>query len=107
CDHHDTPVDCRSQMRESMSMNSEVIGTPNVENARKKKQWSDLSQRQQSAIVVGAIVELVMTTIALADLARRPATGVRGPKPFWLAAFVVQPFGPILYFIFGRQSTTR
>ena len=71
---------------------------------RKKKRWSDLSRRQQDAIVLGAAAELVMTAIALADLAHRPTRQVLGPKPLWLVAFVVQPIGPILYLLVGRRS---
>jgi hypothetical protein len=70
---------------------------------RRKTRWSDLSSRQQTVIVVGAIAEVVITTIALRDLARRPASQVRGPKLLWLPAFFVQPFGPILYFVAGRR----
>jgi hypothetical protein len=69
-----------------------------------KKQWSDLSPNQRAAIVVGAIVELVLTTIALRDLARRRPDAVRGWKPLWALTFVVQPFGPILYLLFGRRK---
>jgi len=74
---------------------------------RQKKRWSDLSPRQQNAIVLGAAAELVMTAITLVDLARRPARQVRGSKPLWLAAFVVQPFGPILYLLLGRRRTVK
>ena len=74
---------------------------------RRKRRWSDLSPRQQQAVVLGAIAELVMTTIALADLARRPANQMRGSKPLWLVSFVVQPFGPILYLLVGRRRTNR
>ena len=74
---------------------------------RKKKRWSDFSRRQQQAIVLGAIAELAMTTIAVADLTRRPATQLRGAKPLWLVTFVVQPIGPILYLLVGRRPTTR
>ena len=72
---------------------------------RKKQRWSDFSPRQQTAIVVGAIAELIMTTIAIEDLARRPANQMRGPKLLWLLTFVVQPVGPILYFLVGRRNT--
>jgi hypothetical protein len=74
--------------------------------AREKKKWSDLSPRARAAIVAGAIAELIMTTIALRDLRRRPASSVRGPKVLWLPAFFVQPVGPILYFLVGRRSTS-
>jgi hypothetical protein len=39
----------------------------------------------------------------LRDLAKRPSAGVRGPKALWVAACVVQPFGPLAYFAFGRR----
>ena len=74
---------------------------------RTRVQWSDLSPRQKTAIVLGGIAELVMTTLALTDLARRPARQVRGSKPLWLVSFVVQPIGPIFYFLVGRRPTTR
>ena len=76
-------------------------------SAQKKKRWSDLSPRQQAVVVVGALADLVLTTIAVADLARRPPRQVRGAKPLWLVTFVVQPFGPILYLLAGRRRTNR
>jgi hypothetical protein len=78
-----------------------------VDIERRKKQWSDLSPAQQRAVIVGGIAELIMTTIALCDLVRRPAKSVRGPKPLWVLAFFVQPMGPILYFLAGRRRTHR
>ena len=78
-----------------------------ADGMRRKKRWSDFSPRQRKAIVLGAIAELVITTIAVADLARRPATQLRGSKPVLLATFVVQPFGPILYLLAGRRRPTR
>jgi phospholipase D-like protein len=74
-----------------------------ADESRRKKQWSDFSPQQQRAIILGAIAELVMTTIALRDLARRPADQIRGRKVVWLLTFVVQPFGPVLYFLVGRR----
>jgi hypothetical protein len=71
---------------------------------KKKKKWSDLSPAQQRAIILGGLAELILTTLALRDLARRPRRQVRGGKLVWLAALVVQPFGPILYFLIGRRA---
>jgi hypothetical protein len=45
----------------------------------------------------------VTTTVAMVDLARRPRSRVRGPKLAWVAAAVVQPFGPVAYLLFGRR----
>ena len=69
-----------------------------------KKKWRDLTPPQRGGIVVGGLVELVMTSAALRDLVRRPATDVRGPKPLWLLTFLVQPVGPIAYFLVGRRA---
>jgi Phospholipase_D-nuclease N-terminal len=69
------------------------------------KRWSDFSGGQRAAILVGSAIEVVLTTVALADLARRPPTQVRGPKPLWVLGCVVQPVGPIAYLVFGRRSS--
>ncbi|GAA2139897.1 hypothetical protein GCM10009844_09090 [Nocardioides koreensis] len=68
-----------------------------------KKRWSDLSTTQQRAIFAAGAAELVMTTVVLRDLARRPSADVRGPKVVWVLACVVQPVGPIAYFVAGRR----
>ncbi len=68
------------------------------------KKWSDLTGTQKLVIVVVSGVELVLTTAALVDLARRPREQVRGPKPLWAGACFVQPIGPISYLVFGRVT---
>ena len=68
-----------------------------------KKRWADLSDAQKTAIAIGGIVELVLTSIALRDLARRPARDVRGPKLLWFLGCFVQPLGPVLYLKAGRR----
>jgi hypothetical protein len=76
---------------------------------RTKKRWSDLTPPRKTAIIVGGAAELVITIAALRDLSRRPAAQVRGRKSLWVLTFVVQPFGPLLYFLLGRRraSSTR
>jgi hypothetical protein len=69
----------------------------------RKKRWRDLSTRQRVVLIVAAVVELVSTATALADLARRPASQVRGPKLAWAIACFIQPFGPAAYLRFGRR----
>lgn len=68
-----------------------------------KKKWSDYSPAQRRAVCVAGAVEVVLTAAALRDLARRPSDEVRGPKPAWALAFLVQPVGPIAYFALGRR----
>ena len=81
-----------------------VMDATSERSARPRKQWSDFTPGQKAAIVAGAISELIVTTLALSDLAHRPAKDVRGPKVFWVLSFVVQPFGPLLYFLVGRRA---
>jgi Phospholipase_D-nuclease N-terminal len=69
-----------------------------------RKRWDELSSEQQTKIIVGSIIEVVLTTAALVDLARRPADLVRGPKWAWAAGAFVQPVGPVAYFAFGRRK---
>lgn len=71
--------------------------------ATSRRRWADLSPAQRRAVVVGSTVELVLTTWALVDLARRPADRVRGPKPLWALACFVQPVGPPAYLLLGRR----
>jgi hypothetical protein len=70
-----------------------------------KKQWSDFSGGQRAAIIVAAAIEVVLTGVALSDLARRPRVQVRGPKTLWVLVCVVQPLGPIAYLALGRRSS--
>lgn len=70
----------------------------------KKKSWSELSPNAKRAIVIGGIIEAALTSAAVKDLKSRPRSTVRGPKLLWLLANVVQPFGPIAYFAFGRKN---
>ena len=63
-----------------------------------------MTEAQRTLVVVGGAVEVVLTTIALVDQARRPAGQVRGPKAAWALAAFVQPVGPIAYLVWGRRA---
>ena len=58
--------------------------------------------RRAGAFALG-VVEVVATTAAVVDLARRPRDQVRGPKALWWPALTVQPFGPFAYLALGRR----
>jgi hypothetical protein len=83
----------------------EVPTTDAVLRGSRRRRWSDLTTRQQAAIVLGALAELVITAVALRDLVRRHPHQVRGKKSLWALTFIVQPFGPIMYLLVGRRST--
>ena len=69
----------------------------------KTRQWSDLSQRQRTAVLVVASVQLSLAATAWADLVTRPAELVNGRKAMWALIIGVNFFGPISYFARGRR----
>lgn len=62
-----------------------------------------MSGTQRTVVVAGSAVELALTAWAAHDLWTRPAEEVRGRKGLWAAALVVQPFGPLAYWRYGRR----
>jgi hypothetical protein len=68
-----------------------------------RKRWTDLTPGQQTAVLIGASVQLSLAATAWVDLAKRPGERVRGPKPLWAAAIAVNFVGPIAYFVAGRR----
>ncbi len=69
----------------------------------RKVRWSELTDRQRAALVAAGAVEVVLTAVALSDLARRPAGEVRGSKAAWAVGCFVQPVGPLAYLAWGRR----
>jgi hypothetical protein len=68
--------------------------------------WSDLSTRSRRLIIAAAVAENILKTAALVDMARRPASQIRGSKWIWApTVLVVNSFGgaPLAYFAFGRR----
>jgi hypothetical protein len=71
------------------------------------RKWSDLSTRTRKLIIVAAVAEGILKVAALVDIARRPASQIRGPKWVWAPTVVlVNSFGgaPLAYFAFGRRQ---
>jgi Phospholipase_D-nuclease N-terminal len=71
---------------------------------RRSRRWSDLSPRRKAATVTFAAIQLGLAGAAWADLARRPASVVRGPKWRWALVIAVNYAGPAAYFIWGRRQ---
>ncbi len=69
-----------------------------------RKKWTDMTPLQKRAIVGAGVLEVVLTSIALIDLAKRESAQVRGPKALWLLGIFVQPVGPIAYLSLGRRK---
>jgi len=48
-----------------------------------------------------AVVQAAFAFLAFWDLAHRRPDEVRGPKPAWIPAILVNWIGPAAYFVFG------
>lgn len=68
-----------------------------------KRKWSDLSPAARILVVVAGVIQVALAVAAGVDLARRPAEEIRGPKPAWAAALLINTVGPIAYFAVGRR----
>jgi len=72
-----------------------------------KEKWSRLSPRARRFVVVAGAIDGALRIAALVDLARRPASEVRGSKAAWAVSVgLVNSLGvlPIVYFVRGRRS---
>lgn len=69
------------------------------------KQFNErLSPRQRAGIGLLAVIELGAKVAAARDIQRRPADQMRGSKLLWRLALLVNTFGPLSYFLWGRRS---
>ena len=55
----------------------------------------------RAALGLVGIVQIAFAFLAFWDLALRDADQVRGPKPIWIPAILVNWIGPASYFLFG------
>jgi hypothetical protein len=65
--------------------------------------WSDLSDRQKTALLVTMSVQVALALTAWIDLARRPTAEVNGSKARWAAIIGVNFVGPLSYFRWGHR----
>ena len=70
-----------------------------------RRQWRDLTPRQQAVVLTLASVQLSLAATAWTDLARRPAVAVNGRKSVWAAVIAVNFVGPVAYFRWGRRQS--
>lgn len=55
----------------------------------------------KAALGLLGIVQVAFAFLAFWDLAHRDPSEVRGPKPAWIPAILVNWIGPASYFLFG------
>ena len=70
------------------------------------RKWSDLTPKQQTAVLVLGSVQLSLAATAWADLARRPAGSVNGSKTGWAFVIAINFVGPLAYFRWARRPVT-
>ena len=78
-----------------------------MHNQGVRQKWSDLSPRTRRVVMVMAALEGAVKVAALVDLARRPASQVRGSKAAWATAItLINSAGavPLAYFVRGRRA---
>ncbi|MFZ2049961.1 MAG: PLDc N-terminal domain-containing protein [Solirubrobacteraceae bacterium] len=63
------------------------------------------SPRQRAVIVSLGLAELGLKLAAARDIQRRPADQIRSSKWLWRLALLVNTFGPLGYFRWGRIKT--
>lgn len=68
-----------------------------------RRGWRELSIRQRIGTVLLGAVQLALFGAAQVDISRRRESQVRGPKAAWRAIALVNFFGPVAYFAFGRR----
>ncbi|MGD0997113.1 MAG: PLD nuclease N-terminal domain-containing protein [Thermoleophilia bacterium] len=68
-----------------------------------KQKWSDLSKRSRTLIIIAGVIEVSLLVAALIDIARRPASQIRGSKRMWVPLAFVNVIGPVSYFLVGRR----
>lgn len=71
--------------------------------ARTKRSFSDLSAPARAGVVAAGVGQVTLALLAFTDLAGRRKEDIRGPKPAWIPVILVNWFGPLAYFAFGRK----
>ena len=62
---------------------------------------TEIAPAGRAALGLVGLVQVVFAFLAFWDLAHRDADEVRGPKPAWIPAILVNWIGPASYFLFG------
>lgn len=70
------------------------------------RRWADMSGRKRLLVTLLSAVQLTLAVAAWADLARRPAVQINGPKRRWASLIAINWVGPVLYFWRGRRPAS-
>jgi hypothetical protein len=72
-----------------------------------KQKWGEMSPRRRKLIIAGGVGEACLKAAMLIDIKRRRASQIRGSKWLWRPLALVNFFGPVSYFAFGRRWHTE
>lgn len=75
--------------------------------ASSHRSWNELRPQSRALIIVGGVIQVGLLAAALADIRRRSAAELNGPRWVWVALSFVNGVGPICYFTFGRRRAPQ
>jgi hypothetical protein len=67
-----------------------------------KRRFSDLSPRTRKLLVALGAVQVSLNVAAQVDISHRSSAEVRGSKIGWRLVSLINVFGPLAYFRWGR-----
>jgi hypothetical protein len=68
-----------------------------------RRRWADMSPLEKTGNILMAVADIATVALTLLDIRRRPANEIHGSKRMRVMTALIQPFGPVLYFLFGRK----
>ncbi len=86
---------------------NDVRTTMGAEGATAAMTRMALTPRMKAGLSLAGIVQVAFAFLAFWDLALRDPAQVRGPKPVWIPAILVNWIGPASYFLFGIRHQGR
>ncbi len=71
---------------------------------KSKRKWSELSPRGKAGIVALMIGHFALVGVAHADLSKRPAEQIHGPKWLWRMLTAANTSFTVAYLVWGRHK---
>lgn len=72
--------------------------------SKPKRTWSELSPQAKAGLVGLAVVHTALVGVAHADLSRRPAAQIHGPKMLWRMLTALNTSFTLAYLFWGRHK---
>jgi len=69
-----------------------------------RKRWEAMSPAEKAGNMLMASADFALVVWALVDLWHRPDEAIKGKKRTWVLASLIQPFGAVIYLLFGRKT---